>query len=318
MYKQILQTYTRLFGLWIVLGGAIAYFWPQVFGGAAKFNLYFFALTMFGIGAVLTPNDFGPVVRQPWMVLLGTAAQYTIMPFGAYFIAKIFNLSDELAAGLILAGCAPGAMSSNVICYIAGADTAYSVALTSVSTLLCPLMTAGLTKLLVGARLDVSFWAMFFQLILTVIVPLAAGFTFRYFFKRTAEKIKDVFPAVSVTFIIFICAVVVAANRDRLREMTGLILLTVVILNVGGLIGGYIVGWVFKLGLAQRRTLSIEIGMQNAGMGSVLAIQNFGPRAAVPTAVFVYVCIFTAAILCEYWKRIKQIPQNAEEYTASG
>jgi BASS family bile acid:Na+ symporter len=305
MISKILSFYTRLFGLWIVLAGVAAYLFPQMFEGLQKFNLYFFALTMFGIGAVLSPEDFLPVVRQPWLVVLGTAAQYTIMPFGAYFIARIFQLPDELTAGLVLAGCAPGAMSSNVICYIAGADVAYSVALTSVSTLLCPLMTAGLTKLLVGARLDVSFWKMFFDLVLTVIVPLAAGFAFRHFFKRFTETIKDVFPAVSVTFIIFICAVVVAANHDRLAEMTSLILLTVVLLNVGGLIGGYALGMLFRLGLAQRRTLSIEIGMQNAGLGSVLAIKNFGPRAAVPTALFVYVCIFTAAILCEFWKRNK-------------
>lgn len=315
MYRQILQGYSRLFGLWIVLAGVVAYFWPGVFAGAQRYNLYFFALTMFGIGAVLTPADFMPVVRQPWLILLGTAAQYTIMPFGAFLIARVFQLPDELAAGLILAGCAPGAMSSNVICYISGADTAYSVALTSVSTLLCPLMTAGLTKLLVGARLEVSFWKMFFDLILTVIVPLAAGFTFRHFFRRFAEAVKDIFPAVSVTFIFFICAVVIAANHDRIAEMTSMILLVVVILNVGGLSCGYLLGTLFNLGIPQRRTLSIEIGMQNAGLGSVLAIQNFGPRAAVPTALFVYVCIFTAAILCEFWKRSRVNPAQNKTVT---
>jgi BASS family bile acid:Na+ symporter len=305
VFKRILQLYTRLFGLWIVLAGVVAYFWPQVFGGAAKFNLYFFALTMFGIGAVMSPADFLPVVRQPWLMLLGTVAEYLIMPFGAFFLAKAFHLSDELAAGLILAGCAPGAMSSNVICYIARADVGYSVALTSVTTLLCPLTTAGLTWLLVGTRMDVSFQKMFFELIWMVIIPLAAGFTFRHFFRRLTEQMEEVFPAISVTFIIFICAVVVAANHDRLMEMTGAVLLAVVILNVGGLWAGHLLGLLFKLGAPQRRTLSIEIGMQNAGLGSVLAIQNFGPRAAVPTALFVYVCIFTAAILCEYWKRNK-------------
>jgi BASS family bile acid:Na+ symporter len=301
--KKYLQYYTRLFGLWIVLAGVVAYIWPGLFAGAQKFNLYFFALTMFGIGAVLSPQDFLPLVRQPWLMVLGTVAEYIIMPFGAYFLAKLFHLSDELAAGLILAGCAPGAMSSNVICYIARADIAYSVALTSITTLLCPLTTAGLTKLLIGTRLDVSFWEMFFELIKMVIIPLAAGFTFRHFLPRLTKKMEDVFPAVSVTFIIFICAVVVAANYDRLMDMTGKVLLTVVLLNVGGLYAGHLLGLLFKLGVPQRRTLSIEIGMQNAGLGSVLAISNFGPRAAVPTALFVYVSIFTAAIMCEYWKR---------------
>jgi BASS family bile acid:Na+ symporter len=303
MYRKIMQSYTRLFGLWIVLAGVVAYFSPGVFAGAHKYNLYFFALTMFGIGAVMTPQDFIPLVRQPWLMLLGTIAEYIIMPFGAYFLAELFHLSDELAAGLILAGCAPGAMSSNVICYIAKADIAYSVALTSITTLLCPLTTAGLTTLLVGTRMDVSFWQMFKELIQIVIVPLAAGFTFRYFFPRLTKKMEEVFPAISVTFIIFICAIVIAANHDRLLDMTGVVLLTVVLLNVGGLYAGHLLGLLFKLGVPQRRTLSIEIGMQNAGLGTVLAIHNFGPRAAVPTALFVYVSIFTAAIMCEYWKR---------------
>ncbi|MBM4104110.1 MAG: bile acid:sodium symporter family protein [Planctomycetes bacterium] len=305
MISKLLSLYTRLFGLWIILAGVVAYFWPHVFDGAAKFNLYFFALTMFGIGAVMTPQDFIPLVRQPWLMLLGTIAEYIIMPFGAFFLAKAFHLSDELAAGLILAGCAPGAMSSNVICYIARADVGYSVALTSVTTLLCPLTTAGLTWLLVGTRLDVSFQKMFFELVWMVIVPLAAGFTFRHFLPRLTKKMEEVFPAISVTFIIFICAIVVAANHDRLMDMTGKILLTVVLLNVGGLYAGHLLGLLFRLGVPQRRTLSIEIGMQNAGLGTVLAIHNFGPRAAVPTALFVYVSIFTAAIMCEYWKRSK-------------
>jgi BASS family bile acid:Na+ symporter len=117
--------------------GAAADSWPEIFQPLRNPNLWFFALTMFGIGAVLTVADFKNIAKRPAIVLIGTLAQFTIMPLGAFALSKLFGLPPMLAAGLIIAGCAPGAMSSNVMSYIAGADTAYSVSLTTVSTLLC-------------------------------------------------------------------------------------------------------------------------------------------------------------------------------------
>lgn len=324
--NMILQWYTRLFAFWIVLFAVIGYVWPgpfvflgtyKMFGaGADKWpaifqslrspNLWFFALTMFGIGAVLTVDDFKNIIRRPVIVLIGTLAQFIIMPFGAYLLTKIFPLDPMLAAGLIIAGCAPGAMSSNVMSYIAKADVAYSVSLTTVSTLLCPVVTPALTKLLARQDLPVSFWNMFFEIIFMVIVPLAAGFAVRFFFGRFVGRIKEVFPAISVTFIIFVCTLVIASNRDAMLQASGLIILVVLLLNVGGLAGGYAVAAFFRMPENQRRTLSIEVGMQNAGLGTVLAIHNLGPRAAIPTAFFVFTCIITAALITAYWKSVRQ------------
>ena len=183
----LLYWYTKLFAVWIVLFAVVGYVWykpfvflatykmfgegaanwPAVFQSLRSPNLWFFSLTMFGIGAVLTVSDFKNIIKRPVIVLIGSVAQFTIMPLGAFVLSKIFNLPPMLAAGLIIAGCAPGAMSSNVMSYIAGADTAYSVSLTTVSTLLCPLLTPALTKLLAGATLPVDFWKMFFDIILT-------------------------------------------------------------------------------------------------------------------------------------------------------
>jgi BASS family bile acid:Na+ symporter len=323
----ILRWYTKLFAFWIVLFAVVGYFfpqpfmflntcrmfgpwadrWPQVFQSIRSPNLWFFALTMFGIGAVLTVNDFKNIARRPVIVLIGSIAQFTIMPFGAYIIAKIFNLPPMLAAGLMIAGCAPGAMSSNVMSYIAKADVAYSVSLTTVSTLLCPVVTPALTKLLAGMTLPVSFWKMFWEIIFMVILPLFAGFAVRHFFGRFVEKIKDVFPAVSVTFIIFVCTLVIASNREKMLEATGIIILVVVLLNIGGMAGGWGVAALFRMPFDQRRTLSIEVGMQNAGLGTVLAIHNLGPEAAIPTAFFVFTCIITASIMTEIWKSRKGI-----------
>lgn len=300
--KKILSVYTRLFAVWVILFGILAYFFPQPLQIDKKYNLWFFALTMFGIGAVLRPADFKEILRRPGIVVLGSAAQFLFMPLGAFAVAKLLRLPDDLAVGLIVAGCAPGAMSSNVMCYIAKADTAYSVSLTTVSTLLCPLLTPLLTKLLAGSILPVSFWAMLQDILWMVVVPLGAGFAVRYLFYNAVEKVKEIFPAISVTFIIFICSYVIAGNRDRILQLTTAAVAAVVLLNLWGLSAGYQTGRLFKLPIPQRRTLSIEIGMQNAGLGTALAIEHFGTRAAVPTALFVFVCIITASILVEFWK----------------
>jgi bile acid:Na+ symporter, BASS family len=146
---------------------------------------------------------------------------------------------------------------------------------------------------------------MFFDIIFMVVLPLAAGFAIRHFFSAAVEKIKDVFPAISVTFIIFICTLVIANNREKMLHASVAIIAVVVLLNIYGMASGYGVGKLFRMSFAQKRTLSIEIGMQNAGLGTVLAIEHFGPEAAIPTAFFVFTCIITASVMTEIWKSRK-------------
>ena len=177
------------------------------------------------------------------------------MPLGAFLLAKFFNLPPEIAVGLILTGSAPGAMASNVISYIAKADTAYSVSLTTVSTLLCPLLTPGLTLLLAQSYLKIEFLPMFFTVIQTVIIPLFLGFTLKYFCHDKMQKLTTIFPAISVTFIVFICSVVIARNHCYILMITGTILLAIIILNIYGMSMGYTVGAIFKLGWKRQRTL---------------------------------------------------------------
>ena len=303
MLNRVLAFYTKWFAVWVVLFAAVAYFWPKPFLGLKGYNEWFFALTMFGIGAVLSLDDFKRIAQKPAIVLIGSVAQFTIMPLGAFAVAKIFNLPAHMAVGLILAGCMPGAMASNVMSYIARADAAYSVSLTAVSTLLCPVITPALTKLLAGAILPVDFWKMFADVMFMVVVPLAVGFLVRGILKEKIEKIRQVFPAISVTFIIFICSLVIALNRERLGMVTLGILVPVSVLNIYGMSAGFGVGTVFKMAPARRRTLSIEIGMQNAGLGTVLAIKHFGEKSAIPAAMFVFICIITASIMVEVWRR---------------
>ena len=306
LVEKGLSFYTKYFALWVVLFGVVAYFRPGLFLAVKDYNKLFFALTMFGIGAVLRPVDFKRIAERPVIVGIGSAAQFTIMPVGAFVLAKVFRLEPELAVGLVLAGCVPGAMASNVMSYIAGADAAYSVSLTTVSTLLCPVLTPALTKLLAGSVMEVEFWAMFADVVKMVVIPLGGGFFVRYLLKEKIERAAKVFPAISVTFIIFICSLVIAVNRDYLAKVTVGILAVAVVLNVYGMVSGYGVGSLFRMNTARRRTLSIEIGMQNAGLGTVLALSHFGARSAIPTAIFVFVCIITASVMAEVWQRNRE------------
>ena len=303
MFTKILSFYTKYFAVWVILFGVVAYFLPGPFVALKPYNEWFFALTMFGIGAVLEIDDFKRIAQKPVIVLIGSCAQFTIMPLGAFFLSKLFAFPPEIAVGLILTGSAPGAMASNVMSYIAKADTAYSVSLTTVSTLLCPLLTPGLTFLLAGSVLDVEFWPMVLSVVKMVIAPLLVGFGIRYYLKEKIEKVVTIFPAISVTFIIFICSLVIALNRERLIMITGPILAAGLILNIYGMIAGYSVGSLFRMAVNRRRTLTIEIGMQNAGLGTVLALKHFNEKTAIPAAIFVFICIITASIMAEVWQK---------------
>jgi BASS family bile acid:Na+ symporter len=303
MLKKVLGFYTKYFAIWVIAFGAMAYWTPKPFMALKDYMDWFFALTMFGIGAVLQIEDFKRIAQKPAIVLIGSAAQFSIMPLGAFLLAKLFNLPPEIAVGLILTGSAPGAMASNVMSYIAKADTAYSVSLTTVSTLLCPLLTPGLTLILAKSRLEVPFLEMMGSVIKMVIVPLFIGFGVRHYLKEKIEKVLPIFPAISVTFIIFICSLVIALNRDYLASVTGVILTAGIFLNVYGMLAGYGVGSVFRMDVCRRRTLAIEIGMQNAGLGTVLALKHFGEKAAMPAAIFVFICIITASLMAAVWQR---------------
>jgi len=322
MFKTLLDLYTRFYLVGIVLVGVLAFFVPAPFAKIGSHELFvlgerffvlttnklFFGLTMFGIGAVLKREDFRHVARHPSIVFIGVCAQFTLMPLGAYLFTKAFHLDRELSIGLILTGCAPGAMTSNVMCYLAKADTAYSVSLTTVSTLLCPLLTPILLQWLVGSELNIPFVQQFFGLFVTVVLPLLMGFWARQLFSEKIERILPVFPALSVTFIIFICAYVIAKNHTRLQDLTGALFATILCLNLYGLGAGYGVGTVFGFITQQRRTLAIEIGMQNAGLGVVLAttLADEGKASdliTLPPVLFVFICIITASALSAYWQR---------------
>lgn len=245
-------------------------------------------IVMFGMGLTLRSLDFKAVFSQPKNVILGVLAQFTLMPLIAFFLVKIFNLPIELAAGVVLVGCAPGGTSSNVMTYLAKGDVALSVCMTAVSTLLAPIVTPALTWLLVGEKIDVQYIGMFISIVKVVIIPIVLGIIFNRFFSKITNQLTKVLPLVSVIAIVMIVAAVVSANSTRILE-TGLIIAAVVVChNLLGYAAGYGIALLLRLPRSKRNTISIEVGMQNSGLATALATTHFAamPLAAIPGALF--------------------------------
>ncbi len=303
MLNRILEKFTKLIVVWVLVTVAAGFVWPELISRLKTYSDWLFALTMFGIGAVLQAEDFIPIFKKPQKVVLGTLAQFVIMPALGFMIALILKLPPALALGLILAGAVPDAMAAGVMTYLASADVALSVSLTTLTTLISPVATPALTYLFGRVFIPVNFWPIFLSILKMVIAPLCAGLLVRHYFSKYIEKIKPVFPAMSTLFIAFICGLVTALNRDYIAKMSAMIFLAVVLHNLFGLVLGYGAGKLFGFEKKQCRTLSIGVGMQNAGLGAVLALKHFSAESAIPNALFAVWCIVTAAILALFWRQ---------------
>jgi bile acid:Na+ symporter, BASS family len=291
--------------LWVILVVLVGYYVPGVLVPLKPYSDWLFALTMLGIGMVLSPKDVHALWKRPVPVLLGSAAQFLIMPVLAFAIAKLLNLPPNLALGLILAGAVPDAMAAGVVSYLAGADVAFSVALTTFTTLISPVVTPALTYALGNTFVAVDFWPMFLSILKIVILPLTVGFLIKKRYTSVIEKFNPIFPAFSTVFIAFICGLVVAVNKQYLSGITYAIFLAVVLLNAGGLVLGYAAGKLFRFDVRYCRTLAIGVAMQNAGLGAVLAIKHFSSESAIPNVLFATWCIITASLLARFWTRGK-------------
>jgi BASS family bile acid:Na+ symporter len=307
---NVLRIFNKGIALWVALLGSLAYFIPQTFSFFGPFINVFFGAAMFGIGLVIREEDYKNIVRAPLAVIFGTFCQFTIMPVMALITSRLFHLSTAWTVGLILTGAAPGAMTSNVISYLSKGDVAYSVSLTALSTMLCPVLTPLITLWLAGTRVDIAFWPMFLTIVWVVVVPLLAGFMIRKIIPSQVDRLGEWPSTLSVVAILIITSYVIAANRDSLGLATLGILAAVAFHNAAGMLLGYLSGFAIKLNFLRRKTLSIEIGMQNAGLGVVLALTHFGADVAVPAAIFTIWCIFTASLLVYVWKYLdtKRVP----------
>lgn len=245
-------------------------------------------VVMFGMGTTLSLKDFVLVFKRPTDVLLGAVAQFFIMPFLAFVLATLFQLDPALTAGVILVGTCPGGTSSNVITFMSRGDVALSVTMTSVSTVLAPVLTPFITYLLIGAKIAFDPVGMFISIVQIVIVPICLGVAVRTFLPKLAEVATDYTPAVSSFAISFIIAGVIGGSKAAIIANVGIILLVVVLHNCLGYAMGFAAAKMCGLSWKKAVALSIEVGMQNSGLAVGLAKAHFAamPAATVPGAIF--------------------------------
>lgn len=245
-------------------------------------------VVMFGMGTTLSLKDFVLVFKRPTDVLLGAVAQFFIMPFLAFVLATLFQLDPALTAGVILVGTCPGGTSSNVITFMSRGDVALSVTMTSVSTVLAPVLTPFITYLLIGAKIAFDPVGMFISIVQIVIVPICLGVAVRTFLPKLAEVATDYMPAVSSFAISFIIAGVIGGSKAAIIANVGIILLVVVLHNCLGYAMGFAAAKMCGLSWKKAVALSIEVGMQNSGLAVGLAKAHFAamPAATVPGAIF--------------------------------
>lgn len=292
----------------ILLASVIALVYPPSFLWVKTGWInYLLMLIMFGMGMTLKPEAFLFVFKRPLDILTGTLAQFIIMPLLAYAISKGFRLEAGLMAGMILVGACPGGTASNVITYLAKGDVALSVAMTSVNTLLAPLLTPLITYMLLKTTVQVDVCAMFFSIIKVVIIPIALGLTLNKFFEKACEKMTGILPVFSIICITLTVASVISHNALEIRRTGAIILIAVMAHNLLGFLIGYLLGLVLKMAPQKRRTLSIEVGMQNSGLAVSLAKTSFPDlaMATVPGAIFSVWHNLSGAFLASVFRRLE-------------
>lgn len=315
----------RLLLLWLILLSLLAYFWPKLweefvlrFGVPTSFVFDpfrqtneagllkpIFGLTMFSIGCLLPRDEIAQVVRKWPSVFGGTAVQYACMPLLAFLVGRGFRLESAEMVGVVMVGCVPGAMASNVLTLAARGNVSYSVSLTTSATLLSPLAVPLALWLLLGSRVRLDPLQVSLDLLMIVVGPVVGGHLLSRSSRRFRSAMHLCGPVAANLAILWIIAVVVGLNRQRLGEVGLLLLSGLLTINLLGYAAGYAGGKVLRLPDSMRRALTLEVGMQNAGLGTVLVLDLFpdNPESAIPTAAYTFGCMLTGTILAQIWAR---------------
>lgn len=313
---RVLNTLTNLFPLWVLLGGVGALIEPAWFTWFQKQAIVWgLAVIMLGMGITLSVDDFKRVLAMPRAVATGVAAQFLIMPLLGWSIARLLHLETAFAVGLILVSCCPGGTASNVVSYLARANVALSVLMTMCSTFAAVVMTPVLTKWLAGAYVPVDAWALFLDTVKVVLAPVLLGLALHHATPRLVRFVLPVAPLVSVVVIALICASIIGQQVESIRR-SGLKLLTaVLLLHAGGFGLGHLLARLLGYGEWIRRTISIEVGMQNSGLGVVLAQRNFPqlPATATPCAISATFHSVIGSFLAGVWRLLPPRDGSAPE-----
>ncbi len=301
--SQLNSIITNYFTFWIIIFSIVAYFYPVYFADLRTLIVPTLGIIMFGMGVTLTTDDFKRVFLRPKDVGVGVVTQYTVMPFIGFVLAKIFGLDPLLAVGVVLVGLCPGGTSSNVMTYLARGDVAFSVTMTSVSTILSPIMLPFLMYTYAGEWINVPILKLFISTVQIILLPVGLGVLLRILIKDNIKYVLPVLPSVSAAAIIFIVAVIVAANSASIASVGLLVAVIAIIHNTFGFLIGYRVARFFGMNVNRARAVSIEIGMQNSGLAVALANTYFGALAALPGAIFSVWMNISGSALAWWWRR---------------
>ncbi len=306
---------TQYVSLWVILGSLAAFFYPAVFKQFSQSIAYLLGMIMLGMGLTLTPADFKLVMGRPRDIFYGIMLRYLIMPITAWCVAKIIGLPPELAAGLILVGCCPSGTASNVMTFIAKGDTALAVSVSSLNTLLAPILTPAIFLLLGGDILPVNASALFMDIVKIVIVPIILGVSLRMAAAKYVVAIQPLIPAISVLLIVLTIGVVVALNGDKISSVAFIALLAVIMHNLLGLGLGYGVSRTLGVSEIKARAIAFEVGVENSGLAVALALAHLDPIAAIPGAIFSVWHNLSGSALATYWvkKDLSRRRESCEE-----
>lgn len=312
------QGYSRFegfsFGMFIFAMVAMGLYYPQYFIelNGFQFSVLIIPLIqviMFGMGTSMSFRDFVGVAKMPKGVFIGVFAQFAIMPLVGLALAYLSQLPTEIAAGIILLGCCPGGMASNVMAYLAKANLALSISLTAISTLLAPFFTPFLMKVLAGEFIEIEIMKMMWDIIKMVIIPIGAGLMVNRILQGKASLLNQVMPKICMVVIAIVIVLITASGRDSLLEIGLLLVFLALVHNLSGFTLGYWVARILGMNEKDCRTIALEVGMQNGGMALGLA-KEMGKVATVGLAGIVFSSLHnvTGSILASFWH--DRFPEN--------
>ena len=309
MIKKIATAISDYMGILVLAAAILSLLMPSALSHIPTIVInYLLGVVMFGMGLTLRLEDLKIVFSRPKDILIGSLAQFTVMPLLAWLLARVFALDSALALGVVLVGCCPGGTASNVITYLAKGDLALSVGMTTVSTLLAPFLTPLLTWMLAGKSVDVNVVSMFLSILYVVILPIVVGIIAKRLWPDLTERAIGYLPALSSLAIATIVAIIISANAHKLMAGGLLIALVVVLHNLCGLALGYLIGRGLGMKPAKWKAIAIEVGMQNSGLASSLATLHFAayPMATIPGAIFSVWHNISGAIVARFFSSINQ------------
>lgn len=299
--RRLSVVLTRFMGVIIIAFSALALWQPWIFSWVAPHISSMLGIIMLGMGMTLHWQDFSHVLRHPRDLGLGLVVQFGCMPLLAFALCHVFALPPELAMGMILVGTAPGGTASNVLTFIARGDVAFSVAMTAAATLVSLLLTPPLTWLLGGVWVPVDMGGLFWSIVKIVLVPVLLGLLLHHFQRGLVDRLMPFLPLASALVITLVIAGIIAVNAQNILSAGPAIFAAVIAHNLLGLAVGWFAACRLRFAPPRRRALAIEIGTQNSGLATALALAHFTPAAAIAGALFSVWQNISGALLSNFW-----------------